>query len=138
MVSLSVLEAQRYLITSGHTIKLFHSAGEPVCFEMLREFATPARTKYLPLHRLELYFKDHRSLLIVFPNWKRRQDACDRLMASVASQRVSPFRSPLVFHRSPLLARAAPKFLQDVRDELATAQRKWQAREISNVSMSLS
>ncbi|KAL5513687.1 BPH1 [Sanghuangporus vaninii] len=81
---------------------------------------------------LEVYFKDNRSLLIVFPNWKRRQDACDRLTASVAAQRIPASRSPLILHRSPLLARTAPKFMTGLRDELATALRKWQAREISN------
>ncbi|KAL5530973.1 hypothetical protein ACEPAG_3849 [Sanghuangporus baumii] len=81
---------------------------------------------------LEVYFKDNRSLLIVFPNWKRRQDACDRLTASVAAQRTPASRSPLILHRSPLLARTAPKFMTGLRDELATALRKWQAREISN------
>ncbi|EJC99617.1 beach-domain-containing protein [Fomitiporia mediterranea MF3/22] len=81
---------------------------------------------------LELYFKDNRSLLIVFPNKQRRQEISDKLANSVVARSTSVSRSPLVLHRTPLLGRATTRVMTDLRDELATAQRKWQAREISN------
>ncbi|KAH8110236.1 BEACH domain-containing protein [Phellopilus nigrolimitatus] len=80
---------------------------------------------------LEFYFKDSRSLLIVFPNKKRRQEMTDKLTSSIAARSISLSRSPLL-QRTPLLGRMSSKALSGIRDELSTAQRKWQAREISN------
>ncbi|KAI5118373.1 hypothetical protein M0805_008701 [Coniferiporia weirii] len=80
---------------------------------------------------LEMYFKDSRSLLIVFPNKKLRQAMSDKMTTSIASRDMSVSRSPLL-HRTPLLGKMSARALSNVRDELSTAQRKWQAREISN------
>lgn len=81
---------------------------------------------------LELYFKNSRSLLIVFPNKKLRQEICDRITKAIANSNISLSRSPLLFQRSPLVGKMHARVLSGVRDELSIAQRKWQAREISN------
>ena len=81
--------------------------------------------------RLEIYFKDSRSLLVVFTDRKRRQDLYQRLclilgrdpadLVTPGPKRSSTFR---------LSAKVLLGFREDI---LSTAQRKWQAREISNV-----
>ncbi|OCH84794.1 beach-domain-containing protein [Obba rivulosa] len=98
---------------------------------------------------LEIYFRDSRSLLVVFLEKRQRREIDDRLSTLVSRPSVdsltpglmaSPggLMSPL---RSPLVGRIGSKVgstlnatvLSGFRmDELATAQRKWQAREISN------
>ncbi|KAF9014685.1 beach-domain-containing protein [Hymenopellis radicata] len=79
---------------------------------------------------LEIYFKDSRSLLIVFLDKKKRLDVDQRLTAMVNSANAPPTPGLL---RTPLLGMVGAMVLSGFReDELATAQRKWQAREISN------
>ena len=89
-------------------------------------------SKLLPQYSLEIYFKDSCSLLIVFPSKRDRQSVSEKLQLSVTNRAISESRSPLVL-RTPLLGRVSSKVMSGFRDELATAQRKWQAREISNV-----
>ena len=83
--------------------------------------------------RLELYFKDNRSFLIVFPDKKRRRDISDKLEGARATRTLPASRSLSILYRTPLIGRAASKAMTGSRDELATATRKWQVREISNV-----
>lgn len=58
----------------------------------------------------------------------------DKLTNFMMVQNMSASRSPLL-HRTPLLGKMSAKILSGMRDELSTAQRKWQAREISNVGL---
>ena len=81
---------------------------------------------------LEVYFKDSCSLLIVFPSKKLRLEISDKLTSSMNTTSLAQSRSPLL-HRTPLIGKMSAKVLSNFRDELSTAQRKWQAREISNV-----
>ena len=94
--------------------------------------------------RLELYFKDSRSLLVVFPKKAERQATNDRLQYSVHGRSPQDSLTPGGLLKSPLMnrlsarvsatARASAKVMGFRLDELSTAQRRWQAREISNVS----
>lgn len=80
---------------------------------------------------LELYFKDNRSLLIVFIDKRRRTDIHNRLSQISGAGGVANGPTTPALLRTPLfgLSRA----LAGLRaDELMTAQRRWQAREISN------
>lgn len=89
--------------------------------------------------RIEIYFQDSISLFLVFLDKKGRQAAHHRLSA-VLQNRVSvePQSSGLL--RSPgfpaIFGRVGAKVLSGLRpDELSIAQRKWQTREMSNVSV---
>jgi len=87
---------------------------------------------FLTRDSLEIYFKDSRSLLVVFASRKSRQDFSDKLTSSVSLHIQGPPRSPLVL-KTPLLGMVGSRVLNGFKDEIGTAQRKWQAREISNV-----
>ncbi|KAJ7700350.1 beach-domain-containing protein [Mycena rosella] len=78
---------------------------------------------------LEIYFKDSRSLLVVFLDKQRRRDIDQRLINIVG--RFSPPDS--VPSATPGRMRT-PRFGKVFQrpDELSSAQRRWQAREISN------
>ncbi|QRW11722.1 beige protein [Ceratobasidium sp. AG-Ba] len=81
---------------------------------------------------LEFYFKDNRTALIVCATPDARQQILNKIAFVQARSNldsVSPggFRSPLITRVSARVAVA----LQG-RDEVATATRRWQAREISN------
>ncbi|KAJ7720932.1 beach-domain-containing protein [Mycena metata] len=80
---------------------------------------------------LEIYFKDSRSLLVVFLDKERRTDIDQRLFRIIGR------------HNPPDAISATPgrmrtprygtrKVFQQKSDELATAQQRWQTREISN------
>ncbi|KAJ3818015.1 beach-domain-containing protein [Lentinula raphanica] len=76
---------------------------------------------------LEIYFKDSRSLLVVFIDKQKRSEI---------NQRLTNIVSPTLIHsqsvaRTPLLGGIFSGLWTDA-DELSTAQRRWQAREISN------
>ncbi|KAG6877946.1 hypothetical protein C0993_001804 [Termitomyces sp. T159_Od127] len=77
---------------------------------------------------LEIYFKDSRSLLIVFLDKKKKMEIDQRL-----SSMVGKYSDNISNRKTPLLGRMGPKISGWRVDELHTAQRKWQAREISNV-----
>lgn len=101
--------------------------------------------------RLEIYFKDSRSLLVVFLEKRQRLEMSDRL--STIMYRYSaelPTPSPVMLKSptmlSPMMGRLSgklsaslsAKMLSGLRlDELSTAQRKWQTREISNVGSNI-
>ncbi|KAG6916308.1 hypothetical protein DXG01_007465 [Tephrocybe rancida] len=76
---------------------------------------------------LELYFKDSRSLLIVFLDKKKRLEIDQRLVSIIGRHSEST-----ATRKTPLLGRMGSKTSGWRADELYTAQRKWQAREISN------
>ncbi|KAF9002530.1 hypothetical protein BDQ17DRAFT_1357028 [Cyathus striatus] len=80
---------------------------------------------------LEVYFKDSRSLLIVFLDKKKRNGIDHRL--STIIQRNPEAQTNGSVLRTPIFGRMNSKPLTGWReDELPTATRKWQAREISN------
>ena len=79
--------------------------------------------------------RDSRSVFIVFPTQKDRQDIHSKLTFLLSSRTgndptISPAGTML---RTPLLSRVSARVFTGGRDEISTAQRKWQAREISNV-----
>ncbi|TFY62229.1 hypothetical protein EVJ58_g3994 [Rhodofomes roseus] len=95
---------------------------------------------------LEIYFKDSRSLLIVFLEKRQRLAMSDRLSTIMYRYNAEPPTPSPVMLKSPtmlspmmgrlsgkLSATLSAKVLSGLRlDELSTAQRKWQTREISN------
>ena len=81
---------------------------------------------------LEIYFKDSRSLLLVFLDKKRRQDMDQQFYAIINRNNLDPgLSAPL---RTPLYHMGSRMLSTFRADELSSATRKWQAREISNVS----
>ncbi|KAF8635320.1 hypothetical protein AX17_003946 [Amanita inopinata Kibby_2008] len=81
---------------------------------------------------LELYFKDSRSLLIVFLDQKRRSEIDQRLTGIIARHSPEQLISPGIL-KSPLFGKMGQMMFSGFKsDELASAQRKWQTREISN------
>ena len=87
---------------------------------------------------LEIYFRDSRSLLIVFLSHKDREATQQRLSNTVNTHNPTEPLTPGLL-KSPFVGRFSAKVLSGFRaDELSSAQRKWQVREISNVSENLS
>ena len=89
------------------------------------------------LIRLEIYLKDSRSVLLVFTDRRKRADM-DRRLSSAISGRSVTLTTTTGLTPSGLITPFASRFGARVLagfglDELSTAQRKWQAREISNV-----
>ena len=83
---------------------------------------------------LEIYFKDSRSLLMVFLDKKRRLEWNHRLSSIVLPGGPDALTPGLL--KTPLLGKMSAKVMAGFRgDGLSTAQRKWQAREISNVCL---
>lgn len=82
---------------------------------------------------IEIYFKDSRSLLLVFLEKKHRQTVHQRLSSVLAIRAAAdPHATGLL--KTPLFGRVSARVLSGFRaDELMSAQRKWQTREISNV-----
>ncbi|KAF8184760.1 hypothetical protein BJ912DRAFT_973913 [Pholiota molesta] len=84
---------------------------------------------------LEIYFKDSRSLLIVFLDKKKRSDLEQRLSTIIGRSYSEIGITPGLHNlqRTPMFGRMSSRMLSGFRsDELSTATRKWQAREISN------
>ncbi|EIW75538.1 beach-domain-containing protein [Coniophora puteana RWD-64-598 SS2] len=85
---------------------------------------------------LELFFQDHRSLLVVFPTKLKRLDVNNRLttvMSRLGTTQHIGLGSAL--DRTALLGLVAGKSRAEMNmraKELAHAQRQWQNREISN------
>jgi len=87
------------------------------------------------LMRLEIYLKDSRSVLLVFTDRRKRADMDRRLSSAISGRSVTLTTgltpSGLI---TPFASRFGVRVLAGFGlDELSTAQRKWQAREISNV-----
>ncbi|CAE6451233.1 unnamed protein product [Rhizoctonia solani] len=81
---------------------------------------------------LEFYFKDNRTVLVVCATPDARQQILNKIafvQARSSLESISPggFRSPLINRMSARVTHA----LQS-RDEVSTATRRWQAREMSN------
>ena len=89
--------------------------------------------------RLEIYFKDSRSLLVVFLDKKRRSDFELHLPSIMGRPPSELVMSPGVAsqsQRTPLLGRMGSRMMSGFRvDELSSATRKWQSRELSNVCL---
>ncbi|KAH9896772.1 beach-domain-containing protein [Cubamyces lactineus] len=88
---------------------------------------------------LEIYFRDSRSLLVVFLDRKQRHEITGRLNNIITRLGGDPLTPGLL--KSPFVGRLSAKvssaFSAKVlsgfnQDELSIAQRKWQSREISN------
>ncbi|KAG8984948.1 hypothetical protein FRB94_005904 [Tulasnella sp. JGI-2019a] len=82
---------------------------------------------------LEMYFKDSRSILVVFSNKSSRQSTLAKF--DVAKMQGLNVMSPIVSAtRAPLISRVSESLSSAFQghDEMASAQRKWQNREISN------
>jgi hypothetical protein len=84
--------------------------------------------------RLEIYMRDSRTLLVVFATAKDRHAIHAKLLSFQSTRTPEPTPGPL---KTALLSRVSAKVLTGFRDEIWTAQRKWQAREISNVHFAL-
>ncbi|ESK93353.1 beige beach domain-containing protein [Moniliophthora roreri MCA 2997] len=81
---------------------------------------------------LEIYFKDSRSLLVVFLDKKKRLDI-DHHLSGIVNRRANESAHTPGLLKTPLLGLVGAKVLSGLMpDELSTAQRRWQAREISN------
>ncbi|OSD07923.1 beach-domain-containing protein [Trametes coccinea BRFM310] len=88
---------------------------------------------------LEIYFRDSRSLLVVFVDRRQRQAMTARLNHIIGRFGPEPLTPGLL--KSPFVGRLSAKLSSTFsakllsgfgQDELAIAQRKWQSREISN------
>lgn len=79
-------------------------------------------------------------MLVVFLHKERRSDTYHRL-ATIISRTTLEVSTPGIgsaLLKSPLLGRVSSRVLSGLKiDEISTAQRKWQAREISNVLTSI-
>ena len=71
-------------------------------------------------------------MLVVFSSQQDRQSVHTRLVAIQSAFGVNDGLTPAIL-RTPLLSKVSAMLLSGFRDEISTAQRKWQAREISNV-----
>ncbi|KAH9042628.1 beach-domain-containing protein [Lactarius pseudohatsudake] len=85
---------------------------------------------------LEIYLRDSRSVLFVFTDRRKRADMDRRLSSAIngrsANSALAPSLTPNIL-KSPFTSRVSARVFSGFRaDELSTAQRKWQAREISN------
>ncbi|KAJ7579061.1 beach-domain-containing protein [Mycena floridula] len=79
---------------------------------------------------LEIYFKDSRSLLIVFLEKEKRLEMDQRLVNIVGRTEIPATPGT---RRTPIFGKNSARALMGFRgDHLYTAQRKWVAREISN------
>jgi hypothetical protein len=118
-------------------IKSQHTATERFCSATWRE--CPLLTDIPRCNscvRLEIYFKDSRSLLIVFLMEQKRA-AIDQQLSEIIGRHSSEIpltpglpRTP----KTPKTPRIGSRVMSGFRvDELSAAQRKWQSREISNV-----
>ncbi|KAH9846387.1 beach-domain-containing protein [Lenzites betulinus] len=88
---------------------------------------------------LEIYFRDSRSLLVVFVDRKQRQATTKQLAHMIGKLVTDPstpgaIKSPFVGRLSSKLSSTfSAKIMSGfTQDELSVAQRKWQSREISN------
>ena len=115
-------------------IKLQHTATEHFCSATWRE--CPFLTNVPRCNscvRLEIYFKDSRSLLIVFLMEQKRA-AIDQQLSEIIGRHSSEMPLTPGLPRTPKTPRIGSRVMSGFRvDELSAAQRKWQSREISNV-----
>lgn len=83
---------------------------------------------------LEIYMKDSKSIFVVFPTHQDRHEIHNKftylMNVRAANEAVTSPGGPMI--RSPFLSRVTARVFTGARDEIATAQRRWQARELSN------
>ena len=86
--------------------------------------------------RLEIYFKDSRSLLVVFLDKKKRTDFENRLSSTVDRPQPDVGANSGPAARPQSFVKMGSRLLTGFRlDELSTATRRWQSRELSNVGI---
>ncbi|KAJ7052675.1 beach-domain-containing protein [Mycena amicta] len=99
------------------------------CVAVPKGFSSHSDSLAGPMINLEIYFKDSRSLLMVFLDKQRRKDIDQRLNNIII--RYNPPETAISATpgrmRTPRFGKAFQR-----HDELSSAQRRWQAREISN------
>jgi hypothetical protein len=83
---------------------------------------------------LEIYLRDTRNLLVVFGSKQDRQIIHNRLASVQSTLGMNDSLTPSML-RTPLLSKVSARLFNGFRDEISTAQRRWQAREISNVTV---
>ncbi|KAH9975416.1 beach-domain-containing protein [Lactifluus volemus] len=85
---------------------------------------------------LEIYLKDSRSVLLVFTDRKKRIDMDRRLSSAINGRSLAATSSTGLtpgLLKSPFASLVSARVIAGFRaDELSTAQRKWQTKEISN------
>ncbi|KAI0300557.1 beach-domain-containing protein [Multifurca ochricompacta] len=84
---------------------------------------------------LEIYLRDSRSVLLVFTDRRKRTDMDRRLSSAITGRSITSATIGLTpgVLKSPFTSKVSARVFAGFRaDELSTAQRKWQAREISN------
>ncbi|KAH7092832.1 beach-domain-containing protein [Auriculariales sp. MPI-PUGE-AT-0066] len=81
---------------------------------------------------LEIYMRDSRTLLVVFSSSKERQEISTKLTMLHGGGHKTPEPVSAGGFRTPLIRSVGSKALTGFREEIWTAQRRWQAREISN------
>lgn len=129
-------------LSIGLTIKLQHVVKKPFSCATWRKYSSLRFAKPLkPVFSLEVYFKDSRSLLMVFLDRKRRSEVNHRLSNIINKNTVQHpstssglLRTPGPFSSRLSTGQSSRSLLGFKPDDLATATRKWQAREISNAS----
>ena len=88
------------------------------------------------LFSFEIYFKDSRSLLIVFLDKKKRCDL-EQHLSTILGRPYSDIAhtpGPASLQRTPIFGEMGSRMLSGFKsDELSTATRRWETREISNV-----
>jgi hypothetical protein len=84
---------------------------------------------------LEIYMRDSRTLLVVFATSRDRQEINTKLSMLHGGGPRTPEPVSAGGFRTPLIRSVGSKALNGFREEIWTAQRRWQAREISNVSL---
>lgn len=123
---------QEALVTaegSGHTARSSRTTREPSCSVMWRKSHRPPCSSAAKSFSLELYFSDKRNFLIVFKDKRERQSVVTKL--SNKSDSTSSISKSIVGNFVlDQVARAVDRSEQ----QLEAITRKWQHREISNVS----
>ncbi|KAG8823617.1 hypothetical protein FRC17_009281 [Serendipita sp. 399] len=132
-----IIEAQDapkdILLVPGTIVEL--DGQQPAQRWLLERIATFSKRTFLFRDvALEIYMKDSRSIFVVFPTHRDRQEINNKftllMNARAASEAVTSPAVPLI--RSPFLSRVTARVFTGARDEVASARSRWQAREISN------
>ncbi|CCA74831.1 related to WD repeat and FYVE domain-containing protein 3 [Serendipita indica DSM 11827] len=132
-----IIEAQDapkdILLVPGTIVEL--DGPQPAQRWLLERIATFSKRTFLFRDvALEIYMKDSRSIFVVFPTQKDRQEINDKFsflmnMRAASDAATSP-AGPML--RSPFLSRVTARVFTGARDDIASARSRWQTREISN------
>ena len=115
---------------AGHTMKWSKAINARSCSAMLRKSRLCMSMMNELITRLELYFSDKRNFLIVFRDQRERQTVVQKL-ASKDEHKDAISRSVIGNFVLDQVARATDQ----ATERLMAMTRKWQNREISNVSL---